>query len=217
MMAGSLPELVQSLPRELYEHVFALTFTVFGGCIDINEAVRPPNMFHVSRATREQVAKRYYGSTTFRFTNRKVLIAWLAALDPSHRELLQSITLKIPNPLNMATSLTHTEVAQPAQMQQSRGDAAQMGRDFDNESDDERDDESLQDDCGFFQTLFMVSAGKSLAKDAIDDFREDLANEEHWAAPDILGWLTIEVEGLGQYIPEYVMGGRAVAREWRSF
>lgn len=208
-MADKLPKLVQSLPQELYDHVLALTFTISGGSIPITKALRPPSTFQVDRNTRLQVAQGYYGTSTFLCTDREVLVAWLAALAVPHRGLMRSITLRIPNPFSMLTSLTDAEIAQAPQMQQGVRELAQKGFHI--------DEDSHQNFCGWMQGVFCENLGGNLARRELEEFREDLEQAEHWADGDTLGWLTVEIEGLGQYVPEYVGEGPCVARQWRLF
>jgi hypothetical protein len=79
---ATLCELVQALPRELYDEIYNLTFTANGGEIHVDKNYKPPAQLHVNRASRELFAKQYYGNTTFHFADpgTKVAGKWLGAL-----------------------------------------------------------------------------------------------------------------------------------------
>lgn len=50
---ATLAGLVQSLPAELYNEIYELTFTKTSTVVQVDKGYRPPSTLHVNRATRE--------------------------------------------------------------------------------------------------------------------------------------------------------------------
>ena len=100
----TLDELVQDLPRELYDEILRLTFTAEPAAHLIDKAYKPPKRLRVSRQTREMFAASFYGSSVFdipEYINIKhVYISenhyarkWLDSLPAAHVELLKNVRI----------------------------------------------------------------------------------------------------------------------------
>ena len=85
---ATLGNLVQSLPREIFDDIYDLTFTASPDNHIINEAYEPPNCLQVSQDTREAFAKSYYEEgSTFLVKSHK----WARSLEKRHAKMLTSI------------------------------------------------------------------------------------------------------------------------------
>lgn len=84
-----LAHLVQSLPQELYDCVYNLTFTANDEEVNIFYTYSPPRILAVSRATRTQAAATYYSTTTFFCSSRRYLFRWLLSLSSPHLSYLR--------------------------------------------------------------------------------------------------------------------------------
>lgn len=51
---------LQTLPQELYDQIFALTFTINAESVVINEHYKPPSQLQVCSRTRKNLMKSYY-------------------------------------------------------------------------------------------------------------------------------------------------------------
>jgi len=60
MPPDKLQRLLQSLPQELYDIIFDLTFTVDNAVLHVNSSYKPAATLQVSRATRAMIAPEYY-------------------------------------------------------------------------------------------------------------------------------------------------------------
>ncbi|KAK4494304.1 hypothetical protein PRZ48_014602 [Zasmidium cellare] len=80
---ATLRQRLEALPQELYDEIYDLTFTPDGGTRNISDTYRPPAQLQVSRATRLQFSKAYFGDgAVFRVQTEEVLGKWL----PGSRE-----------------------------------------------------------------------------------------------------------------------------------
>lgn len=101
----SLPELVQALPRELYDEIYDLTFTAEANTtvvLDRKDSNPFPNLLHVDRSSRSVFAKSYYANTTFTFTlwypgarDLAFVSRWLRGLSAEHVCLVQTLLVKV--------------------------------------------------------------------------------------------------------------------------
>lgn len=77
-----LATLVQSLPRELFDEIFDLTFTLPKDLVTlIDKHHKEPSILQVDSATRKQVTAQYY-ATRFECTDHNLLAQWLGLLPP---------------------------------------------------------------------------------------------------------------------------------------
>lgn len=65
MATKNFAALVQSLPQELYDEIYDLTFTADDEPRVINKDYKPPHLLYVDRASRTKYVKSYYGNGTF--------------------------------------------------------------------------------------------------------------------------------------------------------
>ena len=107
-----LAERLQSLPQELFDQIYDEVFTAAAGTeVHIDGRYQPPVQLRVTHASREQFAKSYYGTITFRFcvdigpnpfrrdpsrkqrpgSRLQCLIWWLQSLPDMHLSLLRDI------------------------------------------------------------------------------------------------------------------------------
>lgn len=105
---------VQSLPQELYDHIYSEVFTAPFDLakieIKVDDSYKPPAQLQVSRASREQFAQSYYGNTLFVFNSDDdyggdltdadfipiydtygTLVPWLKSLSKFHFAMLLDI------------------------------------------------------------------------------------------------------------------------------
>jgi hypothetical protein len=81
---------LESLPPELYDYIFDLSFAPSIDVCIIDQKYRPPNTLSVDRATRTIMAVRFYGDNSiFHCGNHEDCSKWLISLPPEHRQLLQ--------------------------------------------------------------------------------------------------------------------------------
>lgn len=97
--SNKLPMLMGTLPQELFDKIYAFTFT----CDDredirIDEDYSPPATLQVDRATRRALARDYYSEKHFHATNTIILRKWLCSLPRKHLELLKDVELGIAAP-----------------------------------------------------------------------------------------------------------------------
>ncbi|KAK4617917.1 hypothetical protein CLAFUW4_11807 [Fulvia fulva] len=92
-----LNHLLGTLPQELYDEIYTLTFTPSSHTHAFSTSWQPPHLLHVDRASRALFAEKYFG-TASTFTSRTsavihfvTLAKWLSRLDPKHLELISSI------------------------------------------------------------------------------------------------------------------------------
>lgn len=94
MAAPSIGDLLQSLPQELSNEIYNLTFTAgANGIVDLENDKPFPQLLHVDHRSREEFAKSYYSATRFTFnpygnTNMPVLTEWYRRLPAEHRAWL---------------------------------------------------------------------------------------------------------------------------------
>ncbi|EME80099.1 uncharacterized protein MYCFIDRAFT_77881 [Pseudocercospora fijiensis CIRAD86] len=94
---AELHDLLHTLPQELFDKIYDMTFAVNpAATIAVDESYKPPVQLQISRATREDFAKRYYGSQAgFRskdMRDRKVF-QWLSNLPANHQRRISRIDL----------------------------------------------------------------------------------------------------------------------------
>lgn len=100
---------LNNLPRELFDEIKNLVFTA-GPCAArlVRLNTKPPSRLRVSRATRKQFARSYFGGTRqFEVQGPRIegmhekemqrladfLLRWLTCIDPEHRGLIQEVML----------------------------------------------------------------------------------------------------------------------------
>lgn len=96
-----LGHLMQSLPQELYDTIYDLTFTFDIGEVIIDSTYRTPSRLRVDRNSRELFAKQYYRDNTFycHERNTNALVSWLQSLPHVHIAYIQRIHYDIsPSP-----------------------------------------------------------------------------------------------------------------------
>lgn len=120
----SLRDLMQTLPQELYDEIFDMTFTADAGVRKLNTATKKrvlgkfssgstgwrdlyfysnvaaafPAVLHVNRSTRAQFAKSYYGQGAFvAVHDRQVARDWVEILPPDHRSLVRDVSVVAKN------------------------------------------------------------------------------------------------------------------------
>lgn len=95
-----LPQLVQSLPQELYDHILGLVFKSQPHFTPVTEGLTPPVQLHVDKSSRATFAKEYYGNGVFRFHDLDLLCKWIIALTPEQCRLLgaERVTLRVHEP-----------------------------------------------------------------------------------------------------------------------
>lgn len=87
-MAG-LEQHLTTLPAELYDYIFRLSFSANSAIRIITPAYRPPAILQVSQATRHNVAQEYYcQESIFLFNNHEVCLKWLLSLPADHIRML---------------------------------------------------------------------------------------------------------------------------------
>lgn len=87
----TLSTLVQpEIPQELFDIIYDFTFTI-KEIIEINRDYKPPSMLQVNGESRDDLAFRYYTTTTFHSTNRYLVKKWLLSLTPAHVACLQNV------------------------------------------------------------------------------------------------------------------------------
>lgn len=90
---GRLATRVQSLPPELFDEIYALTFTPTSDTVVITKKYRPPKLLQVDRASRNLFAEHYYAQTKFTATDMDVVVHWLRSLRDEHLKLLTDVRL----------------------------------------------------------------------------------------------------------------------------
>lgn len=88
----TLASLVQSLPPELYNEIFDLTFAPAPGIQHIRKGYKPPSCLQVSRSTRRNYVVSHYTRSTFYMT-KEDCAKWLASLPDNHIDLLTEIRI----------------------------------------------------------------------------------------------------------------------------
>lgn len=100
MAKKTLRSRIQSLPPELYQQVYDLTFST--GAIEssalagkyISNLYKPPLMLRMNRHLRENFSKQFYGNgSVFYFKTLYVAVGWLASLPKHHIEMIQHIRI----------------------------------------------------------------------------------------------------------------------------
>lgn len=90
----NITTLVQSLPQELIDAIFAYTITLsHKKHIGISSGYTPPSPLHLNRSIREKFAVHFYANTIFHSSSEKLLAQWLTSLPSEHRNLLQKVRL----------------------------------------------------------------------------------------------------------------------------
>lgn len=105
-----LHDRVQSLPPELYDYVYDLTFTAFPTQhAELGSTYRPPSCLQVSKASRAKFAASYYAHTTFIFTHSAshtesitTGVNWLVSLLPEHVAMIRCLRYDTEPPSMMA-------------------------------------------------------------------------------------------------------------------
>lgn len=87
--------LVQSLPQELFDSIYDLTFTPESEIVQIKCCHKPPHLLAVDRSSRRLFATRYYGSPNgfqvpglAQVERRSLMTPWLKSVHPTYRAML---------------------------------------------------------------------------------------------------------------------------------
>jgi len=92
-----LAPLLQSLPQEIYDEIYELTFSATcttPNTIEIDtKHYSPPSILQVDTASRRLAALTYYSSHTFVAYDQKVLDAWLCSIARKHMDDLREVHL----------------------------------------------------------------------------------------------------------------------------
>lgn len=100
---------VQSLPQELFDEIYKLTFTSDANTRYMDTGkYATPSILQVDRKSRTMAAKSYYKNTIFAFTTAErnfVRIKrvqyhgekWLGSLPPDHLKAVRGVKLDLPN------------------------------------------------------------------------------------------------------------------------
>ncbi|USW57305.1 hypothetical protein Slin15195_G106240 [Septoria linicola] len=89
-----LRELLDTLPAELYQRIYDMTFTAESTTVyPAHKDHRFPAMLQVDSISRKQFAQSYYTNTTFEFIEALDLAYWLDSLTCETQLLLRSIYL----------------------------------------------------------------------------------------------------------------------------
>lgn len=90
----SLRQRLENLPQELYDKIFALTFTAQACTREVTFSYLPPTLLQVNRTSRQHFTKAYYGNdATFRFADWDLLVKWLLSLTEQSEALVDRIEL----------------------------------------------------------------------------------------------------------------------------
>ena len=89
-MMPDLPDLLQSLPPELYDRIYTLTFTSDAIDITIDRSYRPPAIHAVDRASRALALKSFYSNSHFRLDGWAI-DSWVVSLEIRHSEAAQIV------------------------------------------------------------------------------------------------------------------------------
>lgn len=90
---------VCDLPTELYDQIYDLVFAPLDENCTITPHYKPPAALQVNDATREQLAKTYYGKTTFFVEDAETCAKWLRSLTYRHGRAINDVRIdpKIPS------------------------------------------------------------------------------------------------------------------------
>ena len=92
-----LAPLLQSLPQEIYDEIYELTFSATcttPNTIEIDtKHYSPPSILQVDSASRRLAVPSYYSSHTFVAHDEKVLDAWLCSIACEHMDDLRKVHL----------------------------------------------------------------------------------------------------------------------------
>lgn len=94
-----LCELMQTLPQELYDEIYKLTFTAIpDGMVDIKAGNPFPHLLHVDRQSRERFAASHFASTTFSVPydeskGLELMHDWFKVLAKEHSERVDKIVM----------------------------------------------------------------------------------------------------------------------------
>ncbi|KAF7195045.1 hypothetical protein HII31_03719 [Pseudocercospora fuligena] len=94
---AELHDLIHSLPQELFDKIYDLTFAVHPATVvTIDRSYKFPIELQISRGTRRNFARRYYSTKAgFRVEsnreNRSVLFDWLSNLPTRHQKRIRRI------------------------------------------------------------------------------------------------------------------------------
>lgn len=98
LTAPELRTRLETLPQELYDEIFDLTFAPDSGQILVTQGYKFPVQLHVSSQTRKDFIKRYYGEARFlalectdtRYTSGRYLRKWVDSLCEDSLKVLRS-------------------------------------------------------------------------------------------------------------------------------
>lgn len=90
----SLAEHVQTLPPEIYNMIYGLTFSP-NDCevVTIDDDYEPPIVLEIDQKSRHLFAERYYGCAIFRVAGFTYLKHWLSCLSQEHRSMLRCVRI----------------------------------------------------------------------------------------------------------------------------
>ena len=106
-----LPQLIASLPQEIWDKIYYFTFEHnIGASVTIDNIPAPPATFQVDRTSRIICITGYYSNTHFHTDNRKLLISWLGLMARSrHVHLLQDVEFDLVKPESVSRRLGRHE------------------------------------------------------------------------------------------------------------
>ncbi|UJO21254.1 uncharacterized protein CLAFUR5_10900 [Fulvia fulva] len=92
---------LSSLPQELYDGIYERIFTADDRQIQtISRAWHAPHLLHVDRSSRQKFARSYFTTPSAFYMPHSnygieyfMLASWLAVLDDTHADMIQSISL----------------------------------------------------------------------------------------------------------------------------
>lgn len=87
----SLREDLQTLPQELWDEIYDLTFSGKSiNTVRVDSTYRPPALLRVNRSTRSEFANHYYSTTDFHGDWEPCWI-WIHSLTDEHRHMIQKM------------------------------------------------------------------------------------------------------------------------------
>lgn len=76
---SSIKDRLETLPPEIYNHIFDLTFTLLAGIHDITINYRPPSCLQINKSIRSKAMKSYYNESRF-LVHGGIIFQWLRSL-----------------------------------------------------------------------------------------------------------------------------------------
>lgn len=86
-------DLLQALPREVFDLIYEMTFTRHSGLRHISADSKRPQRLQIDRKSRELFAKSWYGRDSIFVMNLEAAGPWLKSLPSRHFNMLTEIRL----------------------------------------------------------------------------------------------------------------------------